>query len=176
MLTNGMYYVGHAGALIGNGWRENYSLITAVISQMVVTVVSVADVACANTQTAASAVLALEIGNEFLINTKREGSNVVEETNKHISGNVISLNMNSNHLQGSLEKAAGKLCAKFSKAKGGAERKKIKGSKTRIVLQSDDVVDVGAVQDELQQTEVRCTNNKWWYKNDYVHVILGGPS
>ena len=146
---------------------------TAVISQMeeaVVTVVSVADVACANAQTAASAVLALEIDNEFLINTKREGRNVVEETNRHISGNVISLNTNSNHLQGSIEKAAGKLCAKFSKAKGGAERKKIKGSKTRIVLQSDDVVDVGAVQDELQQTEVRCTNNKWWYK--IVHVYM----
>ena len=60
---------------------------------------------------------------------------------------------------------------KFSKAKGGAERK-IMGSKTRIVLQSDDVVDVGAVQDELQQTEVRCASNQW---NDYVHVLLGGP-
>ena len=123
-----------------------------------VRVVSVADVACANTQTAASAVLALEIDNEFLISTKREGGNVIEETNKHISGNVISLNTDSNHLQGSLEKAAGKLCAKFSKAKGGAERKKIKGGKTRIILQPHDVVDVGAVQDVLQQTEVRCMN------------------
>ena len=77
-----MYYV---GVLTRNGWWENYSLITAVISQMEkasVKVVSVADVACANTQTASSAVLALEIANEFLISTKREKGNVIEETKK----------------------------------------------------------------------------------------------
>ena len=84
MLMNRMYYLGRVSVLTGNGWRENYSLITAVICQMEeasVTVVSVADVACANTQTAASAVLALEISNQFLINAKIEGRNVIEETN-----------------------------------------------------------------------------------------------
>ena len=45
------------------------------------------------------------------------------------------------------------LCAKFSTAKGGPERKKIKGGKARIILQPDDV---DAVQDVMQQTEVRC--------------------
>ena len=80
MLMNRMYYLGRVSVLTGNGWRENYSLITVVIRQIKeasVRVVSVADVACANTQIAASAVLALEISNQFLlINAKREGRNV----------------------------------------------------------------------------------------------------
>ena len=114
--------------------------------------VSVADVACANTRTVASAVLALEIANEFLLGMKRDGKNLVEETSKRISGQLISLNTSST--QGSLVKAAGKLSAKFSKAKGGAERKKIKGEKTRITLQLGDTVNVATVEDKLQQTEV----------------------
>ena len=113
--------------------------------------VSVADVACANTHTVASAVLALEIANEFLLGMKRDGKNLVEETS---SGQLISLNTSSKRIQGSLEKAAGKLSAKFSKAKGGAERKKIKGGKTRITLQLGDTVNVATVEDKLQQTEV----------------------
>ena len=116
--------------------------------------VSVADVACANTRTVASAVLALEIANEFLLGMKRDGKNLVEETSKRISGQLISLNTSSKRIQGSLEKVAGKLSAKFSKAKGGAERKKIKGGKTRITLQLGDTVNVATVEDKLQQTEV----------------------
>ena len=88
MLMNRMYYLGRVGVLTGNGWRENYSLITAVICQMEeasVRVVSVADVACANTQIVASAVSALEISNQFLINAKREGRNVIEETNTSVA-------------------------------------------------------------------------------------------
>ena len=41
------------------------------MAEALVRVVSAADVACATTQTVSSAVLALEIDNEFLINTKR---------------------------------------------------------------------------------------------------------
>ena len=129
-----------------------------------VRVVSVADVACANTQTAASQHWLWRLVMNSLLTLKERGGMWLRKQTYQWQC--------SNHLQGSLEKVAGKLCAKFSKSKGGAERK-IMGSKTRIVLQSDDVVDVGAVQDELQQTEVlRCTKNQW---NDYVHVLLGGP-
>ena len=113
--------------------------------------VSVADVACANTHTVASAVLALEIANEFLLGMKRDGKNLVEKTSKRISGQMISLNTSSKRIQGSLEKEAGKLSAKFSKAKGGAERK---GGKTRITLQLGDTVNVATVEDKLQQIEV----------------------
>lgn len=146
-----------------------YYSITAVMEEASVRVVFAADVACANTRTVASAVFALDIANQFLIDTKREQRNVIEEMNKNIRGNVISLNVNSNHLRRSLEKAAGKLCTKFSKAKRGAERKKIKDSRTRIILQSDDIVDVSSVQNELQ-TEVKCMNNIWWLnKGKYMY-------
>ena len=142
------------------------------MAEALVRVVSAADVACATTQTVSSAVLALEIDNEFLINTKRERRNVIEEVNKQIRDKVISLNVNSTRMQGSLDKAAGKLRAKFSKAKGGAERKKIKSGKTRIILQTEDTVDVGAVQDELQQTKVRC--NTMIKSNVFIQQNVGG--
>ena len=95
-------------------------------------VVSVTDVACATTTAAASAVLALEIANDCFMNLKRERKNFIEETNNRISGHVVSLDMQSVGIQNALEKAAGKLSTKLSKAKGGAERKRIKGGKTRI--------------------------------------------
>lgn len=124
-----------------------------------VTVVSASDVVCATTTAAASAVLALEIENDFLINMKREGKNLMEETNKRISGHIVSLDMNSTRIQSLLEKAAGKLCTKFSKAKGGAERKKIRGAKTRVTLQMSDIVNVVTVEAELEETAV-CDNIK----------------
>ena len=129
-----------------------------------VRVVSVSDVVCATTTAAASAVLALEVDNDFLINIKREGKNLVEEINKRICGHILSLDMNSTRIQSLLEKAAGKLCTKFSKAKGGDERKKIKGAKTRVTLQMSDIVNVATVEAELEETAVR--DNIRQYKNE----------
>ena len=71
------------------------------------------DVACATTHTVSSAVLALEIANEFFIGMKREGKNCMKEANKRTSGRMISRYMNSTWVQGSLEKAAGKLSTKL---------------------------------------------------------------
>ena len=127
-------------------------------------VVSVTDVACATTTAAASAVLGLEIANDFLMNMKREGKNFIEETNRRISGHMISLNMQSTRIQTALEKAAGKLSTKFSKAKGGAERKKIKGGKTRVTLQTCDIVDVATVEAKLEETVVHDN------LNIYIHA------
>ena len=74
--------------------------------------VSVTDVVCTTTTAAASAVLALEIANDFLVNMRREGKNFMEEINNRISGHVISVNTTSTRIQSALEKAAGKLSTK----------------------------------------------------------------
>ena len=68
-----------------------------------------------------------------------------------------------------LEKAAGKLCTKLSKAKGGTERKKIKGAKTRVTLQMSDIVNVATVEAELEETAV-CDNIKCMIM--YTHVYI----
>ena len=89
-------------------------------------VVSVTDMVCTTTTAAASAVLALEIANDFLMNMRREGKNFMEEINKRISGHVISVNTTSTRIQSALEKAAGKLSTKFSKAKVGLSGKNLR--------------------------------------------------
>ena len=48
----------------------------------------------------------------------------------------------------------GKLFAKFTKAKGGTERKKIKDGKTRVTVSYGETVDSTAMEDRLQQAEV----------------------
>ena len=114
--------------------------------------VSVADVVCANTATAASGVLALEITNDFLMKMKREGKNVLEEIKKRISH--FTQYMTSTRLQSSLEKILGKLSTKVLKCKGGAMRNKIRAGKTRLILQSGDIVNVATVENRLQETAV----------------------
>ena len=71
-----------------------------------VTITSVADVTCCITKVI-SAVLALEISNDFLLGLKREGKNILEEISKSISGQVVALNTESTRLRQSLEKAVG---------------------------------------------------------------------
>ena len=78
----------------------------------------------------------------------------MEEINNRISGHVISLNMTSTRIQSALEKAARKLSTKFSKAKGGAEQKKLKGGKTRVTLQTSDIMNVATVEAKLEETVV----------------------
>ena len=56
-------------------------------------IVSAADMACTST-TVASAILALEISNDFLLRLKIEGKNFLEESNKVICGQVIVLGVN----------------------------------------------------------------------------------
>ena len=132
-----------------------------MLSQMqmeepVVRVVSVTDVACATTQTATSAHLALEINNAFLLHLKREKKSILEELDKQ--QHTIKLNISSVRLKESLEKATGKLSSRFRSANGGSARKRIKAGKTNITLHSGDMVDVAAVEEQLQQTEVRKTS------------------
>ena len=119
------------------------------MAEVPVTITSVADVTCCSTKVN-SAVLALEISNDFLLGLKREGKNILEEISKSISGQVVALNTESTRLRQSLEKAVGKLSSKFTQAKGGTERKKIKSRKTRITLSSDDTINIA----QFQQTEV----------------------
>lgn len=125
----------------------------AEMAEKPVTITSAADVACCST-TVNSAVLALEISNDFLLGLKRDGKDILVEINKKISGQVVALNANSTRLQQSIEKAVGKLSSRFTQAKGGAERKKIRSRKTRITLSSDDTIKVAALENQIQQTEV----------------------
>ena len=80
---------------------------------------------------------------------------------------MISLNMQSTRIQTALEKAAGKLSTKISKAKSGAERKKIKGGKTRVTLQTSDIVDVATAEAKLEETVVHDNLNM------YMHIECG---
>ena len=110
-----------------------------LLLEMVVRIVSVA---CASSTTAASAVLALQRNNEFLLDIKRQRKNAIEEINAQQQ--FIKLNTKSVWLQGSLEKLLGKLQSRFSKAKGGAERKKLKMRTCHVTLQKEDVINVAA--------------------------------
>jgi len=123
---------------------------------MAVRVISVSDVVCATTQSVASALFALEIDNSFLLNIGEEGKNAITEINKQ--QRVIQLVEESERLVASLEKLIGKLHRRFSQAKGGTMRKKIREGKTKVILQEGDVVDIKTMKEQLQHTEVS-TNN-----------------
>ena len=128
---------------------------------MAVRIVSVSDVACATNATAASAVLALQINNGFLLNIKQERKQPIAELNHHL--NNIKLNTNSVRLHTALQKLIGKLNSRFSKAKGGGERKKLKMGASHMTLQKYDIVNVSEMQHKLNETEVY---------NFYRHVII----
>lgn len=121
-----------------------------------VKIISASDV----TYSVDSAILALEISNDFLLQVRREGKSLLEEINKGISSNAITLDKNSTRLRSTLEKTVGKLFTKFTRAKGGTERKKIKDGKTRVTVSCGETVDSIAMEDRLQQAEV---NACVWY-------------
>ena len=91
---------------------------------------------------------------------KTEGENILEETNKVIGGQAIVLDVNCIRLQNSFKKVAGKLATKFTKAKGSWERNKIKCGKTRITVSSGETVNFTAVEERLQQAEVKDDNKR----------------
>ena len=111
-----------------------------------------ADVVRTNTDFAASAVLALEINNNFLLEIKQKGKQPIAAINE--KQKVIQL-QSSERLQAALDRLLGTLHTRFTKAKGGTARKKIKEGKTRLTLQEGDVVDVANVTQQLVQAEVR---------------------
>ena len=110
-----------------------------------VRVVAVSDVACANTEVAGSAALALELDNDFLLKVKK---NIIEEINKQQQ--MIQLS-SSDRIRESLRRLTGKLGARIGR---GDERKRIQPGKSHITLQSDDLIDVSAVKEMLEKTEV----------------------
>ena len=114
-------------------------------------VISVADVACANTPSADTALLALEIDNVFLLEIRHQGKEPIQTINSQQK--AIQL-VDSQQLQASLEKLIGKLQSRCSRAKGGAERRKIKEGKSKVLLQEGDVLDVAAVKEKLERIEV----------------------
>ena len=111
-----------------------------------------ADVVRINTDFAASAVLALEVNNNFLLEIKQKGKQPIAAINE--KQKVIQL-QSSERLQAALDRLLGTLHTRFTKAKGGTARKKIKEGKTRLTLQEGDVVDVANVTRQLVQAEVR---------------------
>ena len=114
-------------------------------------VVSVADVVSTNADFAASALLALEANNDFLLEIRQEEKAAINKKQK-----VIQL-QSSERLQAAVDRIFGSLQNKFRKSKGGSARRKIRG-KTRITLQEGDVVNAANVQQQLVQTKVRRTN------------------
>ena len=115
----------------------------------VVRVVSVADVVSANAEFAASALLALEVNNTFLLEIRQKGKEPIAALNE--KQKVIQLESSSKRLQDALDRLLGTLHNMFSKSKGGSARKKIREGKTRITLQEGDVVDIAAVKQNLEQ-------------------------
>ena len=114
-----------------------------------VRIVSVADVVSANAEFAASALLALEVNNDFLLEIRQKGKEPIAAPNE--KQKVIQLESTSQRLQAALDRLLGTLHNKFSKSKGGSARKKVREGKTRITLQEGDVVDIAAVQQKLVQ-------------------------
>ena len=98
--------------------------------------------------------LGLEISNASLMCWRKAGKNLVEEVNNSISGRSVAIRTDSTRLSSLLEKTAGKLSAKFSKAKGSWERNKIRSGTTHVTVGSGETVDIQAVENQLQQAEV----------------------
>ena len=96
--------------------------------------------------------LGLEIPNESLLCWRQAGKNLVEEVNNSISGGSVAICTDSTRLSSLLDKMAGKLSAKFSKAKGGWERR---SGTTHVTVGSGETVNIQAIGTQLQQAEDR---------------------
>ena len=101
---------------------------------------------------AASALLALEVNNNFLLEVRQKGTQPIAALNNQLK--MVQL-QSTERLKVALNKLLGKLQSRFTKAKGGTARRKIKEGKTKIIVQESDVVDVASVRKQLQETEVR---------------------
>ena len=95
-----------------------------------VRVVAVLDVAWTTSEAVASASLALEFKNDFLLKVKQTKQNVIEEINKEQQ--VIQL-ANNDRIRECLRKIMGKLSSRIGRAKGGEERKKIKQGRVMLL-------------------------------------------
>ena len=82
-----------------------------------------ADVVRTNTDFVAPAVLALEVNNNFLLEIKQKGKQPIAAINA--KQKVIQL-QSSERLQAALDRLLGTLHTRFTKAKGGTARKKMK--------------------------------------------------
>ena len=98
--------------------------------------------------------LGLEIPNASLLCWRKAGKNLVEEVNNNISGRSVAIRTDCTRLSSLLEKTAGKLSAKFQKAKGSWERNKIRSGTSHVTVGSGETVDIQAVENQLQQAEV----------------------
>ena len=136
-------------------FSHNAAARSGTMETPVAKVVSVADVVSTNADFAASALLALEVNNDFLLEIRQEEKEPIAAINE--KQKVIQL-QSSERLPAALDRILGSLQNRFRKSKGGSARRKIKEGKTRITLQEGDIVNVANVQQQLVQTEVRRTN------------------
>lgn len=116
-----------------------------------VRLVATGDVVNANAEFAASAVLALEVDNEYLLEVKQKCLEPIAAINSTQS--VVQLET-TQRLRLSLEKRIGALHSKFTNAKGGTARRKIREGKTKFILQEEDLTDIAAMREELRKKEV----------------------
>ena len=131
-------------------WRETtFSCNCSWKMEMTVRIVS----PCAGSSVECP-VLGLEIPNASLLCWRKAGKNLVEEVNNSISGRSVAICTDSTRFSSLLEKTAGKLSAKFSKAKGSWERNKIRSRTTHVTVGSGETVNIQAIEDQLQQAEV----------------------
>ena len=131
-------------------WRE--TTFSCNCSWMMETTVKIVS-PCAGTSVECP-LLGLEIPNDALLCWRQAGKNLVEEVNNSISGGSVAICTDSARVSSLLDKMAGKLSAKFSKAKGGWERNKIKSGTTHVTVGSGETVNIQAIGTQLQQAEV----------------------
>ena len=113
-------------------------------------VIFVADVACAKAQSAVTALLALEI-YAFMLEIRHQGKEPKQAINSQQKPIQLAY---LQQVQVSLEKLMEKLQSKFSRAKVGAEQRKIKEEKSKMLLQEGNVLDVAAVKEKLERTKL----------------------
>ena len=114
-------------------------------------VVAVSDVACATAKVADTSALALELDNEFVLQVKEKKQNIIDEINKQQQ--VMQL-AHSDRIRESLRRLSGKLSGKIGRAKGGDARKKIRTGKSHIMLETNDLINVSALREQVEKTEV----------------------
>ena len=82
---------------------------------------------------------------------KKSGKEPIAEINSKQA--IVQLEA-TERLQLSLEKILGSLTSRFTRAKGGTARRKIREGNTKVTLQGSDVTNIRAVKEELRRKEV----------------------
>lgn len=99
-------------------------------------------------------VCTLEIPNGLLLTARDEGKCLIEQVNRHIMGNAVTLDVSCERVRTRLVRSAGQLASQFRMAKGSTKRSRIRDGVTCIAIHAGKTCNAADLAEKLELAEV----------------------